>query len=87
MNFGYNEGQLDYHILVMQDADKAEPYTGEVTLTAAGRYSNGRNGNVELEPFPVSLNATLHLQGTVEVPEGLLRAKSRYRSAPKAVIA
>ncbi|SRR5690606_32841160 len=70
VSFRYSEGQLDYHILVMQDADKAEPFTGEVTLTAAGRYSNGRSGNVELTPFPVSLERYTHLQGTLEVPEG-----------------
>ena len=70
VSFNYGDGQLDYHILVMQDTDKAEPYSGEVTLTAAGRYSNGRNGNVELEPFPVSLERYTHLQGTLEVPEG-----------------
>ena len=66
----YEDGQLDYHILVMQDADKAQPFSGQVSLTAAGRYSNGRNGNVDLEPFPVSLERYTHLQGTVEVPEG-----------------
>lgn len=70
VSFRYAEGQLDYHILVMQDADKAQPFTGEVTLTAAGRYSNGRGGNVELTPFPVSLERYTHLQGTLEVPEG-----------------
>ncbi|MFA7668207.1 MAG: hypothetical protein WCX93_02550 [Burkholderiaceae bacterium] len=70
VSFNYEAGQLDYHILVMQDLGKTERYTGEVTLTAAGRYSNGRNGNVELAPFPVSLERYTHLQGTLEVPEG-----------------
>jgi len=70
VSFSFAEGQLDYHILVMQDADKAEPYSGVVTLTAAGRYSNGRNANEELTPFPISLERYTHLQGTVEVPEG-----------------
>ncbi len=70
VSFNFADGQLDYHILVMQDADKAQPFKGEVTLTAAGRYSNGRNGNEELAPFPVSLERYTHLQGTVEVPEG-----------------
>src|SRR5690554_6704237 len=70
VSFNYEDGRLDYHILVMQDADKAQQFTGEVSLTAAGRYSNGRNGNVELEPFPVSLERYTHLQGTLEVPEG-----------------
>jgi len=70
VSFNYENGQLDYHILVMQDADKAAPFSGQATLTAAGRYSNGRNGNVELEPFAVSLERYTHLQGTLEVPEG-----------------
>ncbi|NLC36452.1 MAG: hypothetical protein GX772_08425 [Alcaligenaceae bacterium] len=70
VSFNFADDQLDYHILVMQDADKAQPFTGEVTLTAAGRYSNGRNANEELAPFPVSLERYTHLQGTVEVPEG-----------------
>ena len=66
----YADGQLDYHILVMQDADKAQPFSGQVSLTAAGRYGNGRNGSEELAPFPVSLERYTHLQGTVDVPEG-----------------
>lgn len=70
VSFNFEDGKLDYHILVMQDADKAQPFSGEVTLTAAGRQSNGRNGNVELEPFPISLERYTHLQGTVDVPEG-----------------
>ncbi|HLU00516.1 MAG TPA: hypothetical protein VKZ70_12330, partial [Burkholderiaceae bacterium] len=70
VSFNFDNGQLDYHILVMQDADKVKPFTGEVTLVAAGRYSNGRNGTVELAPFPISLERYTHLQGTVEVPEG-----------------
>lgn len=70
VNLNYAEGQLDYHILVMQDAGQAKPFTGEVTLTAAGRYANGRSGNEQLAPFPVSLERYTHLQGTVEVPEG-----------------
>lgn len=70
VSFSYADGQLDYHILVMQDLGKTDRYTGEVTLTAAGRYSNGRNGNVELPPFPVSLERYSHLQGTIEMPEG-----------------
>ena len=70
VSFNFADGQLDYHILVMQDADKVKPFTGEVTLVAAGRYSNGRNGTEQLAPFPVSLERYTHLQGTVEVPEG-----------------
>ena len=70
VSFNFAEGQLDYHILVMQDAGQAEPFSGEVTLVAAGRYSNGRNANEELAPFPISLERYTHLQGTVEVPEG-----------------
>lgn len=70
VNFNFEDGQLDYHILVMQDADKAQPFNGNVTLVAAGRYSNGRNGTEQLTPFPVSLERYTHLQGTVEVPEG-----------------
>ncbi len=70
VSFNFANGQLDYHILVMQDPDKVKPFTGEVTLVAAGRYSNGRNANEELPPFPISLDRYTHLQGTVEVPEG-----------------
>lgn len=70
VSLNFADGQLDYHILVMQDADKVKPFSGEVTLVAAGRYSNGRNGNEELEPFPISLERYSHLLGTVEVPEG-----------------
>lgn len=70
VNLSYANGQLDYHMLVMQDADKARPFTGEVVLTAAGRYSNGRSGHEQLTPFPISLERYAHLQGTLEVPDG-----------------
>lgn len=70
VSFRFGDGQLDYHILLMQDAGKAEPFKGEITLVAAGRYSNGRNGTEQLTPFSVSLERYSHLQGTVEVPEG-----------------
>lgn len=70
VSFNYANGQLDYHILVMQDADKSAPFKGRVSLTAAGRYANGRSANEELAPFPVSLERYAHLQGTVEVPTG-----------------
>src|SRR5690606_40613242 len=63
VTFHFEDGQLDYHILVMQDAGSG-PFTGEVTLVAAGRYSNGRNGTEELAPFPISLERYAHLQGT-----------------------
>lgn len=69
-SFRHEDGSLDYHILVMQDADKVAPFAGEATLVAAGRYSNGRSGNVDLTPFPVSLERYVHLQGTLELPEG-----------------
>ena len=69
VSFNFENGQLDYHILVMQDAG-AKPFKGQVSMVAAGRYTNGRSGNVELEPFPVSVERYNHLQGTVEVPEG-----------------
>src|SRR5690606_32295573 len=55
VSFNFDNGQLDSHFLVMQDADKVKPFTGAVTLVAAGRYSNGRNGTEELAPFPISL--------------------------------
>lgn len=94
VSFNFEEGRLDYHILVMQDADKVEPFVGEVTLTAAGRYSNGRNGNEQLEPFPISLERYTHLQGTVDVPEGFtprevtiqIRAKGSDRVSAMRVI-
>lgn len=70
VSFNFANGQLDYHMLVMQDADKVKPFSGEVTLVAAGRYSNGRNANETLTPFPISLERYTHLQGTVDVPEG-----------------
>lgn len=70
VNLNYAGGQLDYHILVMQNAGQTAPFNGEVTLTASGRYANGRSGNEQLTPFPISLERYTHLQGTVEVPEG-----------------
>ncbi|HLV29025.1 MAG TPA: hypothetical protein VKY60_07870 [Burkholderiaceae bacterium] len=93
VTFNFEDGQLDYHILVMQDAGSG-PFTGEVTLVAAGRYSNGRNGTEELAPFPISLERYAHLQGTVEVPEGFtprevtiqIRAKGSERVSAMRVI-
>lgn len=93
VTFNFEDGQLDYHILVMQDTGSG-PFTGEVTLVAAGRYSNGRNGTEELAPFPISLERYAHLQGTVEVPEGFtprevtiqIRAKGSERVSAMRVI-
>jgi hypothetical protein len=64
------KGQLEYEILVMQDEGKTERFSGEVELVVAGRYTNGRNGNIEIPPFGIELERYTHTQGTAPLPEG-----------------
>ena len=69
-SFKSQPGQLSYELLIMQDEGKTDTFKGEVTLVAAGRYANGKNGNVDLEPFGVELQRYTHLGGELPLPEG-----------------
>lgn len=69
-DFKNNEGQLDYKILVMQDADKSDPFKGVLELIAAGRYSSGKKSNITLPPVHIELGRYKHVIGSLPLPEG-----------------
>jgi len=69
-SFKSQPGRLSYELLIMQDEGKTDNFKGEVTLVAAGRYANGKNANIDLEPFSVELRRYTHLSGEQALPEG-----------------
>jgi hypothetical protein len=69
-SFTGKAGQLDYQILVMQDNDKVRDFSGDVELVVAGRYANGKSGNIDLPPFPIQLQQYTHAHGSTPLPEG-----------------
>src|SRR5690606_15645901 len=50
-SFTSDNEQLIYQFLVMQDEGKTDRFKGNVELTMAGRYSNGKSGHIDLPVF------------------------------------
>ncbi|NLY27143.1 MAG: hypothetical protein GX049_06275 [Alcaligenaceae bacterium] len=70
--FTFNGDTLNYAVLVMQDKDKAaKTFNGILEMSLAGRYPNGRNGTIELDPIDLTLNRYMHLEGSLPIPDGL----------------
>lgn len=63
------DGNLDYLILLINDKDKEATFKGEVELVAAGRYSNGKNGHVNLPPFDIEFKHYAHIEGMLPLPD------------------
>ena len=70
-SFQNNDGQLDYQILIMQDANKTAQFQGLLELVVAGRYPNGRSHTVTLPPIDVEVERYKHFLGSVPLPDGL----------------
>lgn len=66
-----NNGNLDYTILLMQDADKDGTFKGTINFNVMGRYPNGRNGYLDLDPIEVSIGRYTHAIGSVELPSNM----------------
>ena len=60
---------LNYQILLMQDDEDDPEFTGEMHFNVMGRYANGRQGYIDLEPIPVTLGYYLHSNGDAALPE------------------
>jgi len=69
-SFRDGNGQLEYEILVMQDEGKTKLFSGEVALVVAGRYTNGKNANIDLPPFGIELERYTYTQGHAPLPDG-----------------
>lgn len=69
-SFTRSQDQLVYQFLVMQDEGKTARFTGNVELTMAGRYSNGKSGHVDIPAFGLELERYTHVDGTFPLPAG-----------------
>jgi len=67
--FQANPGRLTYRILLMQDADKAQPFTGTMDFAVAGRLGNGRNVTIDLPAIDVALTRYAQFDGVLSLPE------------------
>lgn len=69
-DFKNNAGQLDYKILVMQDAGQANPFEGVLELIVAGRYPSGKTSNITLPSININVQRYQHVIGSASLPEG-----------------
>lgn len=69
-SFTSNKEQLAYQFLVMQDEGKTARFKGQVELTMAGRYSNGKSGHIDIPAFDLELERYTHVDGTFPLPAG-----------------
>lgn len=54
----------------MQEANPSSDFKGQMKLSVAGRYTNGRTGHIELEPTPIKVGRYDYLIGESAMPEG-----------------
>jgi hypothetical protein len=69
-SFRNENGELAYQLLVMQDKGKTDTFSGQVQLTVAGRYTNGKSGNIDLPACPLQLQSYTHAHGALPLPAG-----------------
>src|SRR3546814_17931667 len=62
--------QLAYQFLVMQEEGKTARFKGQVELTIAGRYSNGKSWHIDIPAFDLELERYTHVDGTFPLPAG-----------------
>ena len=68
--FKNNAGQLDYQVLVMQDDNKkATRYQGDMELSVAGRYPNGKTNTIKLPLISVDLQQYAFVRGSAQLPD------------------
>lgn len=61
---------LNYQILLMQDDEQADEFIGTMSFNVMGRYTNGRQGYIDLDPIAVTFGYYLHSDGDAALPEG-----------------
>lgn len=69
--FQNEQGQLAYQILLMQDADKSQPFAGKMEFVVTGRFPNGRTAIIDLPPIDISLERYVQLEGAVDLPDNM----------------
>lgn len=80
--FTVQDGQLNHFVLLMQDKGKETEFKGTMEFVAAGRYSNGRSGNVDLPSQTVSVGRYAYINGTAELPAGFTPRQVTIRIKP-----
>lgn len=80
--FSISDGQLNHFVLLMQDKGKEAEFTGTMEFVAAGRYTNGRSGNVELPSQAVSVGRYAYINGSAELPAGFTPRQVTIRIKP-----
>jgi len=69
--FQSDRGQLRYRVLIMQDANKSQPFTGTLQFAVAGRLDNGRNTTIDLPAIDISLTRYVQLDGMLNLPDNM----------------
>jgi len=69
--FQSSPGRATYRILLMQDADKSETFTGTMDFVVNGRMANGRNATIDLPAIDISLQRFVQVDGVLNLPEGM----------------
>ncbi|NYT38779.1 hypothetical protein ERD78_18175 [Allopusillimonas soli] len=82
-SFDERDGTLSYQFLVMQEEDKDSLFKGTAEFVAAGRYPNGRSGNIDLPAQEVSLERYTQVMGTAEMPNGFKPRQVTIRIHPE----
>jgi len=77
--FTRQNGQLGYHVLLMQDEPASQTVTGTLTMAVEGRYANGRTQTLTPDALEVSLARYQHLLGRVALPEGFTPTRVTVR--------
>lgn len=78
-----DNGELTYSILLMQDKGKTDTFKGKMEFVAAGRFSNGRSGNIDLPPVEqFSLGRYEYVEGQIELPAGFTPRQITIRIKP-----
>ncbi|MBY6345545.1 hypothetical protein E5C31_06190 [Providencia rettgeri] len=80
--FSVSDGQLNHFVLLMQDKGKEAEFSGTMEFVAAGRYTNGRSGNVDLPSQAVSVGRYAYINGSAELPAGFTPRQVTIRIKP-----
>jgi len=67
--FQASPGRANYRILLMQDADKSETFSGTMDFVVNGRLANGRNATIDLPAVAISLQRFVQVDGVLNLPE------------------
>lgn len=75
--------KLAHSILIMQDKEKSQPFNGKMEFVAAGRFSNGRSGNIDLPAIDFSVKRYEYVEGSAVLPEGFTPRQVTIRIKPE----